>query len=257
VTVELVPASSLTVEELAELFTAAYEGYLLPFRIDEATLRYMVDTYDIDLDASRVAIRDGERVGLGNLGVRGEDGWVGGVGVVPGARRSGIGEALMHALHDEARARELRRVWLEVIEANEQAAALYLKLGYEVVRELEVWSLPDEQPPGTAEQMSLEVASTLLPDEREPWQRADESVAHQQDVQALGHDGGAALFRVVNGTASLLQIGGGDAVNVLRSLRAYGPVSALNLPPGGPAAEAFEALGGKLVVRQREMLLTL
>jgi hypothetical protein len=29
------------------------------------------------------------------------------------------------------------------------------------------------------------------------------------------------------------------------------------LPPGGPAAEAFEALGGKLVVRQREMLLTL
>jgi ribosomal protein S18 acetylase RimI-like enzyme len=257
VTVELVPASSLSVEELAELFTAAYEGYLLPFRIDEATLRFMVDTYDIDLDASSVAIRDGERVGLGNLAIRGEDGWVGGVGVVPGARRAGLGEMLMRALHDEARALGLRRLWLEVIEANEQAFLLYEKLGYAVVRELEVWSLPDEQPAGAAEQMSLDVASTLLPDEREPWQRADASVAQQQDVQALGNERGAALFRVVNGTVSLLQIGGADLENVLRSLRAYGPVTALNLPRGGAAASAFEALGGKLIVRQREMLLTL
>jgi ribosomal protein S18 acetylase RimI-like enzyme len=257
VTVELRPASSLELSELADLFTAAYEGYLLPFRIDEPTLRFMVDTYDIDLDASRVAFRDDEPVGLGNLAVRGEDGWIGGVGVVPGARRGGLGEMLMRALHDEARARGLRRVWLEVIEANEQAFLLYEKLGYTVTRELEVWSLPDEHPAGTAEQISLDVASTLLPDEREPWQRADASVAQQEDVQALGTEHGAALYRIVNGTVSLLQIGDVDVENVLRSLRMYGPVTALNLPRGGGAARAFETLGGKLIVRQREMLLTL
>ncbi len=254
-TIELRPASSLELGELAELFTAAYEGYVMPFRIEEPMLRFMVDAYDIDLDASRVAFRDGKPVGLGNLALRGEDGWIGGVGVVLTARRNGIGETLMHALHDEARARGLRRVWLEVIEANEQAFLLYEKLGYTVTRDLEVWSLAGEQPAGTAEQISLDVASTLIPDEREPWQRDDASVANQDDVQALGNTRGAAVFRVVNGNVSLLQIGGGDLEDVLRSLRAYGPVLALNLPRDAAAAKAFAALGGTMVVRQREMVL--
>ena len=256
-TLELRPSSTLGLAALAELFTSAYEGYVLPFKIDEPTLRFMVDAYDFDLASSRVAFRDGEAVGLGNLAVRGEDGWIGGVGVVSAARREGIGETLMRALHDEARTRGLRRVWLEVIEANEQAFTLYEKLGYTVVRELEVWSLAGEQPAGSAEQISPEIASTLLPDEREPWQRSDESVANQADVQALGTARGAALFRVVNGNVSVLQIGGDELEEVLRSLRAYGPVSALNLPRDGAAAQAFEALGGKMVVRQREMVLDL
>jgi ribosomal protein S18 acetylase RimI-like enzyme len=255
--VELRPGSTLGLGALADLFNSAYEGYVVPFRLDEPTLRFMVEAYDIDLDASRVAIRDGKPVGLANLAIRGEDGWIGGVGVVGAARRSGIGETLMRAVQDEGRKRGLRRVWLEVIEANEQAFHLYEKLGYAVTRELEVWSLAGEQPAGSAEQISLEIASTLLPDEREPWQRADESVAQQRDVIALGTAGGAAIFRVVNGNVSLLQIGGAQLEDILRSLRAYGPVTALNLPRGGAPARAFEALGGTMAIRQREMLLDL
>src|SRR5438270_11181336 len=101
----------------------------------------MVAAYDLDLDASRVAFDDDEAVGLGNLGLRGEDGWIGGVGVVAAARRRGIGETLMRALHAEAFERDVRRVWLEVIDRNESAHELYVKLRYRVVREIEVWSL--------------------------------------------------------------------------------------------------------------------
>ena len=90
----------------------------------------MDGTFDLDLDASRIAFRDGEPVGLGNLGVRGEDAWIGGVGVVAAARRSGVGEALMGALDEQARERGVRRVWLEVIVENSGAFALYDKLGY-------------------------------------------------------------------------------------------------------------------------------
>jgi ribosomal protein S18 acetylase RimI-like enzyme len=255
--VELRPGSTLELGALADLFNSAYEGYVVSFRLDEPTLRFMVEAYDIDLDASRVAVRDGKPVGLANLAIRGDDGWIGGVGVVAAARRSGIGETLMRAVQDEGLKRGLRRVWLEVIEANEQALHLYEKLGYTVTRELEVWSLADEQPAGSAEQISLEIASTLLPDEREPWQRADESVVQQRDVLALGTAEGAAIFRVVNGTVSLLQIGGAQLEDVVRSLRAYGPVTALNLPRGGAPARAFEALGGTMAIRQREMLLDL
>jgi ribosomal protein S18 acetylase RimI-like enzyme len=110
--VELRPGSTLELGALADLFNSAYEGYVVPFRLDEPTLRFMVEAYDIDLDASRVAVRDGKPVGLANLAIRGDDGWIGGVGVVAAARRSGIGETLMRAIQDEGRKRGLRRVWL-------------------------------------------------------------------------------------------------------------------------------------------------
>ena len=80
--IELHAASSLSPGERAELINAAYEGYLVPFHVDERQLAFMDDAFDLDLDASRIAYRDGEPVGLGNLGLRGEDAWIGGVGVV-------------------------------------------------------------------------------------------------------------------------------------------------------------------------------
>lgn len=72
-TLELRSARSLVPEERAELFSAAYEGYLMPFHIDEQELALMDDAFDLDLDASRIAFRDREPVGLANLGLRGED----------------------------------------------------------------------------------------------------------------------------------------------------------------------------------------
>ncbi|HKN63971.1 MAG TPA: GNAT family N-acetyltransferase, partial [Gaiellaceae bacterium] len=140
--VELRPASALSLGERAKLFTAGYEGYLMPMHIDEAALGWMQQTFDFDVEASRIAYQDGEPVGLVNLGVREADAWIGGLGVVASARRSGIGEALMDAAHDAARSRGVERVWLEVIVENTSALALYEKLGYSVVQDVEVWTLP-------------------------------------------------------------------------------------------------------------------
>ena len=114
----------------------------MPMHIDEAALGWMHGKFDFDLDASRVAYRDGEPVGLANLAVRDRDAWIGGVGVVASARRAGIGEALMRSVHEEARSRDVERVWLEVIVENTGAFALYEKLGYELVQDVEVWTLP-------------------------------------------------------------------------------------------------------------------
>ena len=47
----------------------------------------------------------------------------------------------MRAVEDEARDRGVTRIWLEVLVQNEPAIKLYEKLGYEHVRDLEVWSL--------------------------------------------------------------------------------------------------------------------
>ena len=113
----------------------------MPMEIDEQAFRTMTVLFDFDLDASRVALRDGRPIGLVNLGVRGPAGWIGGTGVVPDERRKGIGEQLMRAVHESARAIGVREIRLEVISSNAPAIALYEKLGYEHVRDLEVWRL--------------------------------------------------------------------------------------------------------------------
>jgi GNAT superfamily N-acetyltransferase len=260
VTLELRSARSLDPGARAELFNAAYEGYLVPFHIDESTVAAMTEAFDLDTDASRIAFRDGEAVGLGNLGVRGEDAWIGGVGVVTGARRTGIGAALMRALHEQARELSIRRVWLEVIVENTGAFALYEKLGYRTVRDVEVWSLPlsvAEQ--SNAEDVSAEHAHALirkLRTEREPWQRADQTVENYDDVRGLATGDGAALYRQPGDNVQLVQIAG-NAEPLLRALSVLGPVSVLNLPEDDPAATAFRSLGATVVVRQHEMLLEL
>jgi len=255
VTVELRSGRSLTGAERAALFNAAYEGYLVPFHVDEARVAFMDDAFDIDLDASLVAFRGGEAVGLANLGRRGGDAWVGGVGVATAARRSGIGEMLMRALHEQARERGVHRVWLEVIVENAGAFALYEKLGYEPVQDVEVWTLPAAQGGHAGREVPVAEAKAQLPERHEPWQRADGTLSHYDDLRGLVTDSGAMLF-CVRSSAQLQQYAG-EPEPLLRALCTFGEGYVLNLPADDPAAPTLRALGGQVVLRQHEMLLEL
>jgi GNAT superfamily N-acetyltransferase len=253
--IELLPAHSLSIGERAALFTASYEGYVVPMRIEEDSLRWMQEKFDFDLDASRIAYRDGEPVGLANLAVRDRDAWIGGVGVVASARRAGIGEALMRAVHEEARSRGVERVWLEVIAENTGAFALYEKLGYEVVQDVEVWTLSAAERELAGREVPAAEAKAQLPEQHEPWQRADGTLAHYDDVRGLVTDTGAMLF-CVRSSAQLQQYTG-EPEPLLRALRTFGDVYILNLPADDPAAEVLRELGGTITIRQHEMCLEL
>ena len=131
-------ADALDAHALVELFNLAYSDYFLPLRLDEDAMRTMVEVSDLDLGASPLADVDGAPAGFALLGVRDEEGWIGGMRVVPEARRRGLGRALMEAAIETARRRGVRRLRLEVLEQNEPAVRLYEQLGFERSRELEV-----------------------------------------------------------------------------------------------------------------------
>jgi GNAT superfamily N-acetyltransferase len=263
--IDVRPANSVPTDELAALFTRGYEGYIVPMQLDEETLRFMAATFDIDLAASRVAFRNGDPVGIANLGVRGARGWIGGLGVVPEARRHGIGRTLMEALHEEAGSRGMRELRLEVIEGNDAALGLYETLGYEFLRWLEIGSLEAAPAPegGGAEECAwLEAHARIreLRTEAEPWQRADETLARYEGLRGLATEGGAAVFRIDReGRAVLMQVAGNDSAahRLMERLRGLGAVSLFNVPEDDPAAVAFRSLGGKVTLRQREMILRL
>ena len=161
-------------------------------------MRSFTAAYDLDRDASRVAVREGAPIGLANLGLRGADAWIGGLGVVPGERRRGTGRALMRAVHDEARARGAAQVWLEVIAENTGARALYEELGYKLVRDLVVWSLVGGADGVAPEVPAAEAHAWIRAHRsgREPWQRDDASLARIDEPRGLAVDGAAAVVRV-------------------------------------------------------------
>jgi GNAT superfamily N-acetyltransferase len=253
--IELRSARSLSLGGRAALFTAAYEGYLVPMHIDEAALAWMQEKFDFDVDASRIAFLDGEPVGLANLAVRERDAWVGGIGVVRAARRTGIGEALMRALHEEARRCGVERVWLEVIVENTGARTLYEKLGYGQMQDVEVWTLSASEGEHAGREVPAAEAKAQLPERHEPWQRADGTLSHYDDLRGLVTDDGAMLFCVRSSVQ--LQRYAGEPEPLLGALRTFGDVYVLNLPADDPAAAVLDELGGSVVLRQHEMLVEL
>ncbi len=97
--------------------------------------------------------------------------------------------------------------------------------------------------------------------EREPWQRADETVANLEGVEGLESDSGAVLYRRSGERISLLQGVAGDepaARELLEGLPADASKLAwMNGPAGDPFNRAISALGGSLEHRQHELVLAL
>ena len=165
---------------------------------------------------------------------------------------------LMEAVHEEARARGIRELSLEVIEANEAAFRLYEELGYGMTRWLEIGSLdsaPGEAPPEEAWQAAHERIRASR-STREPWQRDDDTLRHYDDLRGLAAGDGAAVYRVTpEGRIVVLQFAGDQpaARETLEALRTLGAVSVFNVSEGGALVAALEELGGSVVLRQREL----
>src|SRR6478672_8116523 len=145
----LIRASELSEHALVDLFNAGYSDYLLPMRLTDAAFAEHVTANDIDLDCSRV-VRDGQPAALALIAHRDGAGWVGGLETVPEYRRRGLGAEALAAGLAALADRGARVAWLEVIDQNRRALALYEKLGFEVVRDLVVWSLPARATDSTA-----------------------------------------------------------------------------------------------------------
>lgn len=260
--IDVRPASEWPHAELAAIFTAGFAEYVVPMRVDEQAFARMVEIADVDLGRSRVAVQDGEPVAIGLLAVRGDDAWIAGLGVVPEARRTGVGRRVMESLLDDAAGLD---VTLEVIESNEPALRLYEALGFEETRKLELWVLETETPASSAVTADPDAAHALILRHRlspEPWQRGDETLTHLRrrgegpEALVVG-DAGAALFRLAGTSAAVFQLAARDddvARELLAGVQARADVVRfMNVPEGDPASAALAALGARLELRQLEL----
>src|SRR5262249_43329910 len=130
----VVAACEVPHPERAALWTEAFSDYYTPGSFTAESLAAFEHAFELDLTGSRVVVEEGRRVAFGMLGVRGKRGWVGGMGVLPTARRRGHGVRVMRALIDASRERRLGVLRLEVLVQNEKALPLYESLGFRTTR---------------------------------------------------------------------------------------------------------------------------
>ena len=265
---DLVPAKSLDDEAIARLFTAVYAGYWHPIEIDAAGLRRMVATYDLDLAASVVAVDGALAVGLAMLAIRGDHGWLGGMGVLPERRGKGIGELLTTRVLEGARQRAVAHVRLEVLEQNAPAIAIYRRLGFVDVGDVVVWRLEHGPPGDDAADADLDaaLASLAAAEEAAPWQRSPATVANMRglgsQLTAVRAGAGRAVYATTSAHASLLQLDATteeDAAALLRAPFARGASSLLwlNGPAEGVAADVLRGAGAAPLALQHELTLAL
>lgn len=284
---QMVPASSVSLQQLTAAFNRAFEGYSVPLNQTPESLQSMVRTNDVRLDDSVVVLGPGGTpIGIGLLAIRPGRAWVGGMGLAPEWRGQGRGRDVMGALIQRARAAGVGLLQLEVLEENTPARRLYERLGFADERALLIYNgrptrahtaapEPGERvrplPTGDALDAFDETHAGAAPS----WQRELASLRHMAaGLQARGLFGpeglrAYVLFRRSASGMALLDAGARVAsaedrarqvAALVRALTEHTPRTALraiNVPPGDPLGDVLEALGCAVASRQREMALPL
>lgn len=165
-TFEIIPGHAVPLAEQAELFSQAFAGYVGgSFEMDAAALARFIFHQGADLCYSRFARTSEGLAGFAYINRTANISRVAGMGVVSGARRSGVARRLLNHLLEEARARGDRAIMLEVIQQNPAAHALYAQEGFREKGGLFGWRRGAGAPPiqsrETIDEISLMKASQM------------------------------------------------------------------------------------------------
>lgn len=118
-------------DKLIEAQNDIFSDYVIPIRSSRDFFVEFMRSVGGRMGDIIVAHHGDDIVGYVNPVLDGRQVWIGGLGVVPRMRRTGIATRLMEAAEEFAESEGAEEVTLEVIEANTAARRLYDGLGYE------------------------------------------------------------------------------------------------------------------------------
>lgn len=276
--IDLIPASTFSYEELTEAYNHTRVDYIVPMPMNAARLQEYVQTYDIDMEASVVAVDGNEILGLSMLGIRDKRAWITRLGVIRRKRRRGTGWTLVTHLIEQARRAKAARIVIEVIKDNNPAHNLFIQKGFEETRELVVLRRPPGEPkteglPAEIKRVSYSEAVKLLDRRRSvpSWIDEKESLINAGNLsafQATLADGSRGWLVFQNTVFQLgrlvLQTEAGNPLNVARALLHHlhrshpaQDTKTENLPADDPHWPAFKEMGYLTMFRRIEMALDL
>lgn len=276
--IELIPASTFSYEELTDAYNHTRVDYLVPMPMNVKKLREYVETYDVDMDASAVAVDGYEVFGLGMLGVRKGRAWITRLGVIQRNRRQGAGQTLVAHLIQQARQKNLQYIVIEIIKNNTPAQNLFIKNGFQEIRKLLVLRRPPGAPNGVApsaefKQLGYSDAVKLLERRisKPSWLDEKESLMNAGNLEALyatlpdGSEGWLVYQNTVFQLGRLvLQTEKGNSQKVAKALLHYlhtkhpaQDTKTENLPADDPHWPILKEMGYIVMFDRIEMVLPL
>jgi len=131
---EIKPLERGQLDALIDAQNEIFSDYIIPMRSSREFFIDFQRSVGGDLRYVLVASIRGEIVGYVNPVIDRNEGWIGGVGVIPSMRGKGLGHRLMLSAEEFCRSKGVRDIYLEVIEGNDRAQRLYEGLGYRATR---------------------------------------------------------------------------------------------------------------------------
>ena len=276
--IQIVPASEFSYEVLTEAYNHTRVDYIVPMPMNAAKLREYVKTYDVDLNASVVALEGNHILALGMLGIREGRAWITRLGVIRSSRRQHVGWTLVTQLIEQARQKKASYIVIEVIDDNFPAYNLFMKKGFRPMRELLVLRRPPGSvnitpPEAKIETLSYAGAVQLLQKRasKSSWIDEYESLINAGNLSAFyatlndGSEGWLVYQNTVFQLGRLvIQTEVGNQLDVatalLHRLHTEHPVQDTkteNLPVNDPHWPAFKQLGYLVTFRRIELVLPL
>ena len=211
---EIVAADTLAPADLHAATVAAFADYLAgPFQMTPEQYPSFIGRQGVDLGRSRAAVHAGAIGAFAFVCPRAEvDCWrLGVMGALPAARGAGAAPALLDDFIARAAAEGLAWVELECFAENERALRLYRGRGFEVVRALNGWKVPEADAPASASSGDVRavdrttafawLADANLRIADMPFPNTDRSLAAQVRPLTFWRSGTALLaFSVLEGT---------------------------------------------------------
>ena len=271
-TIELISAANYTIQELVDAYNQTRLDYMVPMPMNAARLAEYIHVYDVDLEKSLVAKTDGTLVGLGMLGVRPERSWITRLGLIANQRGKGAGRALMEGLLNNSDIEKIPQVFLEVIKGNTPAHKLFLKLGFENVRELLILRrAPKKIPHPTCKIYPMDRGDIIFHlNQRagvQAWTNQTETLAHLKGISGFhiytennGHGWMVYQRTLFNISRLMFDTEQGDPAELMRELLMHlhkqhpeMDTYTENIPADDPHLPAFEEFGYIEAFRRVEM----
>ena len=214
------PASDFSDAELCEAMKDTFSDHAVPMRLSQSNFAEMMRQRGLDKDAaSRVAVVGETIAAVWLVSVRGQCGYLISSGTRPDFRSKGLARALAEDFLTALRTMGVQSFQTEVMDGNDVATAVYLRLGMFVSRQLDCYEIPRlaaldlrSSRPLQADWDRILPEVPSLRDWMPAWQISDASltaisdrVACMQMSDAQGQ-GLAAYATVIPETATLAQI---------------------------------------------------
>jgi ribosomal protein S18 acetylase RimI-like enzyme len=277
------PASSFTLDALADIFTRSFEDYFYPGVTSAEQLSRRVRIEQIELHRSLVMLLDDTPAGQALVALRGDHAWCGGFGVMKPLRGHGLAHALAQAMLEQARQAGARSFSLEVLTRNEPAIKAYKRVGLRTRRDLQIleWRRPAPDirrppAPGRSRTEAVEMIAeprrllerfVALHPTRAAWQRDLPALLARGGFQGLavqqnGVPAAYVLFQAsADGGARIEDLGAARVELVAPLLAALQARSSriltINEPAESPLTAAFLSAGFVETDRQHELWIEL